>query len=413
MISALFVSHSAELNGAELWLLETLRRLDRKTFSPTLVAPRPGPLVEEAEKAGLPVEIVPMKWWVTEKGRVWRQPAAWALNVRAVQRIAAIARERKADVVLSNSAAAFGGALAARRAGLPHVWSIHEILAGERTFLHYLFGSRRLIQFICDHSARVIVNSEATRAAFPDSDKIILVYNGLVIRPGDPDVRDIILAEFGLEKGERAIGVIGKFYPGKSQKEVLQAFVLIAGRYPDLKLVFLGASADARYEQEVRRIARLSHLARRVYFGGYRSDLPEVLQTLSVVVVASVVESFGRAALEGMAAGVPVLAVRAGGLTEIVEHGVNGFLAESREPDVLAAALAEILDHSELRADIIKNGYRTVREKYAIESQVSGVENVLRDVCGRNLFVPPLRDENDEGPLFASVRGREEEKERG
>lgn len=413
MISVLFVSHSAELNGAELWLLETLRRLDRKAFAPALVAPRPGPLLDEAEKAGVPVEIVPMKWWVTEKRRVWRQPLARAANIGAVRRIESIARERKADVVFSNSAAMFGGALAAARAGIPHVWSIHEILAGERAFLHYARGSRRLVRFIVDHSARVIVNSEATRAAFPDTDKTVLIYNGLAVRPGDPEIRGIILAEFGLEKGERAIGVIGKMYPGKGQKEVVQAFALLAERYPDLRLVFLGASADARYEQEIRRIVRLSRLDRRVHFGGYRSDLLEVLQTLSVVVVASVVESFGRAALEGMAAGVPVLAVRAGGLAEIIEHGVNGFLAESRRPDVLAEALAGILDHPERRNGIIRNGLRTVREKYSIENQIRGVEAVLRDVTGRSLYVPPLRDEKDEGPLFALVQNREGEEERG
>jgi glycosyltransferase involved in cell wall biosynthesis len=413
MISVLFVSHSAELNGAELWLLETLRRLDRKVFSPALVVPRPGPLGAEAEKANVPVEVVPMKWWVTEKRNVWRQPLAWALNRPAVRRIAAIARERKAEVVVSNSAATFGGVLAARRAGIPHVWSIHEILDGERAFLHYFHGARKLIRFILNHSARVIVNSEATRAVFPASDKIVLIYNGLVIHQGDPEIHDIILAEFGLEDGERAIGVIGKFYPGKGQKEVLQAVALLAERYPDLKLIFLGTAADSRYEQELRRITRLSGLFRRVYFGGYRSDLVEVLQTLSVVVVASVVESFGRAALEGMAAGVPVLAVRAGGLTEIVEPGTNGFLAESREPEVLATALADILDHPERRAEIVKNGYRTVREKYSIESQISGVENVLRDVCGRALFVPPLFDDGRDGPLFASARGRDGEEGQG
>jgi predicted outer membrane repeat protein len=186
MISVLCVSHSSERNGAELWLLETLRHLDRKVFAPALVVPRPGPMVSEAEAAGVPVEVVLMKWWVTEKTNVWRQPAAWAMNRRAVNRIAAIARTRGAHVVLSNSAATFGGALAAKKAGLPHVWSLHEVLGGERAFLHYLYGARALTRFILDHSARVIVNSEGTRAVFPASEKIALIYNGLSIRPGDP-----------------------------------------------------------------------------------------------------------------------------------------------------------------------------------------------------------------------------------
>ena len=413
MISILFVSHSAELNGAELWLLGTLRRLDRKMFAPTLIIPRHGPLGPAAEKENVPVEVVLMKWWVTEKERVWRQPVAWALNRRAVRRISRIARDRGVEVVFSNSAATFGGALAARRLGLPHVWSIHEILTGDHTFLHYLRGSRALTKFILDHSARVIVNSEGTRAAFPDSEKLVLVYNGLDIRPADAELRDIVRAEFGLETGARAIGVIGKLYPGKGQKEVLLAVARLANVYPDLKLIFIGATADSRYEQNLRRLVRLNRLSRRVHFAGFRSDLMEVLQTLSVVVVASVVDSFGRAALEAMAAGVPVLAIRAGGLTEIVRHGENGFLAESRDTDVLSAALTDIFDHPERWPAIVENGFRTVREKFPIERQVKGVERVLLDVSGRTLLVPPSPNAGGEGPLFASLHDGEKGGGRG
>jgi len=403
MISVLFVSHSAELNGAELWLLETLRRLDRKLFAPSLVLPRQGPLGPAAEKAGVPVTVIPMKWWVTEKSRVWRQPVAWALNRRAVRKIAALARERKAEVIFSNSSAMFGGALAARRVGLPHIWSIHEILAGEQAFLHYLRGTKALIRFILDRSNKVIVNSERTRAAFPESDKLVLIYNGLTIREGDPELRHIIRAEFALEDGSRAIGIIGKLYPGKGQMEVLKAFVLIAARYPDLKLVFMGSSTNAKYEAELRRYIRHNRVFKRVFFAGFRSDLTEVLQTLSVVVVASVVDSFGRAALEAMAAGVPVLAIKAGGLPEIVQHGENGYLADSRAPEVLAAALSEILDHPELWPAITKNGFRTVREKFSGERQVKDIERVILDVCGRTLLVPPPLTSAAEGPLFASA----------
>ena len=407
MISVLCVSHSSERNGAELWLLETLRHLDRKAFAPALVVPRPGPMVSEAEAAGVPVEVVPMKWWVTEKSKVWRQPAAWAMNRKAVNRIAAIARTRGAHVVLSNSAATFGGALAAKKAGLPHVWSLHEVLGGERAFLHYLYGARALTRFILDHSARVIVNSEGTRSVFPASEKIALIYNGLSMRSGDPALRAAARSEFGLVEGEPAVGVIGKLYPGKGQREVLQAVARLASRYPRLKLLILGEAAVAGYERELRAIVRREKLNGRVFFTGFRPDLSEILQTLSAVVVASVVDSFGRAALEAMAAGVPVLAVRAGGLTEIVQPGWNGFLAESRDPAVLAEALADLLDHPEHRPAIIENGFRTIREKFSIERQVKDVERVLREAAGGTLLVPPPFGAGRDGAYFAADRGRE------
>jgi len=409
MTSILFVSHSSELNGAEQWLLETLRRLDRRMFQPSLIVPRPGPLVSAAEEARLPVDIVPMKWWLTEPGRVWRQPAAWLMSRKAVGRIAEIARARSAGVILSNSAATFGGALAAKKAGLPHVWSIHEVLGGGRPFLHYLFGAPALVRFILDHSVRVIVNSEQTRSSFPVSEKISLIYNGLTIRPGDPARRDAVRKEFGLSAETPAVGVIGKFYPGKGQKEVLQAVARLAGRYPGLNLLLIGVAADIRYERELRAIVHREGLAGRVYFTGYRSDLLELLQTLSAVVVASVVDSFGRAALEGMAAGVPVLAARAGGLSEIIQSGWNGFLVDSRDPEILAAALMDLFDHPERRPKIIENGFRTIREKFSIERQVRDVERVLVEAGGGTLIVPPPFGPGQDGVLFAENRKRNPE----
>jgi len=324
-----------------------------------------------------------------------------------VVRIATIARARGAQVILSNSAATFGGALAAKKTGLPHVWSIHEILGGERAFLHYLYGARALLRFILDHSVRVIVNSEGTRAVFPASEKIALIYNGLSIRPGDSARRAAVRSEFGLVEGEPAVGVIGKLYPGKGQREVLQAVGRLSSRYPGLKLLILGETAVARYERELRSIVRRENLEGRVFFTGFRPDLLEILQSLSAVVVASLVDSFGRAALEAMTAGVPVLAVRAGGSIEVVQPDWNGYLAESREPAVLAAALADLLDHPERRAEIIKNGFRTIREKFSIERQVRDVERVLGEAAGETLFVPPPFGAGRDGAYFATDRGRE------
>jgi glycosyltransferase involved in cell wall biosynthesis len=103
---------------------------------------------------------------------------------------------------------------------------------------------------------------------------------------------------------------------------------------------------------------------------------------LNVVVVASVVESFGRAALEGMAAGVPVLAVRAGGLAEIIRPGENGFLLDSREPEEIARGIEAILQDPTRAAAAVEGGYRTIREEYSLERQRREMDRVLAGVLG-------------------------------
>jgi glycosyltransferase involved in cell wall biosynthesis len=382
MKNILFVSHSAELNGAELWLLETLRGLDRGKYLPMLVVPRPGPLAEAARALGVATRVVSMKWSITEKSRLWRQPFAALWNVASVARIGRIIRGERIDLVFTNSAAVASGARAARRAGVPHVWAIHEVLGGDAPFLRSLRGPRALTAFIAAASAMVIVNSKLTGSAFRDGAKVVLVPNGLDIKPGVPGRREALRSELGLEAGDFAAGIVGKIYEGKGQREAVRATAHLAPRHPGFKLLVIGDVRDEAYARSLREFVAANGLERHVLFLGYRPDLGDVLKLLNAVVVASVVESFGRAALEGTPAGVPVLAVRAGGLTEIVRPGDNGFLMDSRAPEDIARGLEYIIGNPEAAAAAVEGGYRTIREEYSLEKQIRGVERVLADVLG-------------------------------
>jgi len=404
MKTVLFVSHSAELNGAELWLLETLRRLDRRAFRPILAVPRPGPLAAAAEGAGVRTFVVPAKWWLSESGRVWRQPGAWLLNRSCVRRLVALAREERADLVFSNSAAAFGGALAAARTGVPHVWSVHEILRGEGTQLRYLLGSVRLGRLILRRSVRVIANSEATRAALPPSDKVVVVYNGIEIGPRDSGREESLRRRFALAEGEPAVAVVGKIYPGKRQREAVEAFAALAGKHPRLRLFLVGLVRDEDYAEGIRRFVQARGLEDRVVFPGYLEDLTHFLRLMTVVVVASTVESFGRAALEGLAAGTAVLAVRSGGLAEVIEDGANGVLIPSPAPGAIAAGMDALLGDAARRRTLVENGYRTIRGKFSLRRQVADVERILNEILGGPLLVPPPY--GGDGPFFARKGGQ-------
>lgn len=379
MKNILFISHSAELNGAELWLLETLKRLDRRSYAPFLIVPRPGPLLDAVADLGLETFVVSMKWWITERSRIWRQPFAWIWNLKSVKKIAAIIRERSIDLVFTNSAAMNTGAKAARRMGIPHVWAIHEVLRGPSPFLRYLFGGRALTRYIVKSSVRVIVNSEITRAAFAGAENVILIHNGVDIQAGDEGRQSSIRRDLGIAADDLVAGIVGKIYEGKGQREAILAVAALSGKYPNLKLLVVGEVRKEGYYDGLRKIVRENGLEGRVLFVGYHPDLVDILKVMNVLIVASVVESFGRAALDGMAAGVPVLAVRAGGLPEIIQHGRNGFLIDSREPKEIALALEHLfLNPVEVRL-AVEGGWKTVREKFSIARQIEGIERVLAE----------------------------------
>lgn len=385
MNRVLFVSHSPELNGAELWLLETLRGLDRAKFEPLLVLPGSGRFEDAAKASGIETVQVPLFWWITEKPRRWRQPAAWVLTRRSAGRLARIIVERKPSLVFSNSAAVAAGAVAARKAGLPHVWAVHEMLAGPLAHLFHLRGERKLISAILDKSCRVIVNSKFCAGAFPPSNKIVIIPNGSRLKPQDAAKAAAIRAGLGASSSDPVLGVIGKLYEGKGQLEAVLAAGLLSAEFPGLRLAVIGEPRDSGYAASVRAAADRSGLRDRVVFEGWRADLDDWLAAMDVLLIPSIVESFGRAALDGMAAATPVVAAAVGGLVEIIEDGENGLLVPDRTPASLAAATARILRDRGLAEKLVAGGKRSIGTRFGLEAQVRSVERVIQSCLGARL----------------------------
>ncbi len=379
MTNVLFVSHSSELNGAERMLLDTVRGLDRRKFSPLLVVPRPGPLAEAAAAAGIECLLLPMKWTLTEGRKVWKQLFSWAWNIRIVRAAARLIRRRGIGLVVTNTAAIWTGALAARRASVPHVWFVHEILDGERPLLRCLWGRKAFVRRMTRLSDRIVANSEASARAFAGSGKAVVIGNGIATRNGPVPDTSALRISLGIEPGAPAIGIVGKIYPGKGQMEAVLATDILRRARPDLRLLVIGAVGDARYDERIYETVGRLGLERNVLSLGYRDDFDVITGLLDVLVVASSVDSLGRVALEAMAAGTPVVAVAAGGLPEVVRDGETGLLVESPEPALLAAAIARLLDDPALARRLGEGGRRFVAADYSLEGQLRKIERVLEE----------------------------------
>jgi len=383
MIRVLFVSHTAELKGAERFLLDILRAIDRSRFAPRLVVPRSGPLEESAAAANVPVSVVPFKWWLTEPSRVWKQPLASLWNRAAVSTVAKLIETHSVDLVFSNSAAVAVGAVAARRARVPHVWFIHEVLDGPRPMLRSILGNKRLVRLICRRSKRVAANSLASARAFAGCAEVDVVYNGLAEGAGRVEPRAELRRELGLDGEARAIGVVGTIFPGKGQREAVVALASLAARFPRHKLLLIGEAADAGYVRDIERTIARHGLGGRVVLTGFRADLDQVLALLDLLLVPSTVDSFGRVAVEAMAAEVPVVAVARGGLPEVVKDGETGFLVAGPEPEKLAAGMAAVLDDPVKAREVAGRARRDVLRRFSLPTEVHKLERILEGCLER------------------------------
>jgi len=376
-LRVLFVSHTAELNGAEQMLLLTLKALDRKKFEPLLVVPRPGLLAEEASRAGVRTAVIPGKWWLTSRSRVWTQPLAWLWNIPSVCRMKRLIRREGIGLVFTNSAGNFSGALAARLAGVPHIWSVHEILRGRERLLAFALGGRALVRLICGLSDAVIVNSKATAEAFGRGAGVVVMPNGLDLSRASGRRDEMLRARLGLEKKHVVLGVVGKVTPNKGQQAAILALAELRDQRPGLRLLVVGAVGDGEYFERLRDIVRRRGLEGRVVFTGFVPDVFAHLRLMDLLLVVSRTESFGRTAIEAMAAGIPVLAVSVGGLPEVIAHGRNGFLVDSSEPDELSRAIDSLLGRPALLERFVREGRRAVEKTYVMPRIIGRIESLL------------------------------------
>ena len=141
---------------------------------------------------------------------------------------------------------------------------------------------------------------------------------------------------------------VGGFTRRKNVESLLQAWSMIAGRFPDHSLILVGprTAADALLERNpAPRVISLGHL--------YHGMLAQLIKTSAALVYPSIYEGFGLPPLEGMALGVPVLAVRAGAVPEVV--GEAGLLVEGT-PEALGKGIMELLSSATLATELATRG---------------------------------------------------------
>ena len=230
-----------------------------------------------------------------------------------------------------------------------------------------------------------VVNSKSTRdtllgsAPWIDERDVTVIYNGI---DPEPFIR-ASPADLGIPPGSIIFGFIGRLEIRKGLIDLMNAWRSVAEAVPNGWLVITGTGAD---EQQARRALGD---APRVRWLGYRSDIPQILRSLDVLVVPSHWEGFGFVAAEGMASGVPVVAANASSLAEIIEDGVSGRLVAPRDPDALARALIAIAGDTELRDRLAKGGRSRVASAFGPGQMVDGYEKVLKDTISARMTQNP------------------------
>ena len=187
-------------------------------------------------------------------------------------------------------------------------------------------------------------------------------------------------ARDGQMAGRTAVLIhVSNFRPLKHVGDVVAIFAEVRRRLP-AKPMALWLVGDGPERERVREQVRDLDLTADVEFLGERGDLPALLQQADLFLLPSESESFGLAALEAMACGVPVIASRVGGVPEVIADGETGLLAEVGDVAGMAAHAARLLVDDELRAKFARAARARATTLFPLEPTVARYEAVYRRV---------------------------------
>jgi glycosyltransferase involved in cell wall biosynthesis len=211
-----------------------------------------------------------------------------------------------------------------------------------------------------------------------------------------PEAVAALRERYGLTVDTPVVGAITRFYPEKATEVLVEAFAEVARRVPAARLLLVG---DGPQRPVLEARARELGLADRIRFAGFQHDPELHVRLFRVTAVPSREEGLGMTAIESLAAGVPVVATRVGGLPEVVTHGRSGLLVPPDDPAALAGALVRVLAEPGLREQLAL-GARAESRRFTIDRFVDRMEALYRSVSRdgrrgrpRRLLHPPLVQE--------------------
>ncbi len=185
--------------------------------------------------------------------------------------------------------------------------------------------------------------------------------------------------EFALSPEDRVVGVVAQLIPRKGHRYLLDAAPAILKGCPETRFLFLGRGP---LRERLEAMCRERGLLSKVIFAGFRNDLHRILPCLDLLVHPATMEGLGVSLLQASVARLPIVAGRAGGIPEIVEEGINGFLIPPGNTALLATRVVQILQDQGLSMRLGERGRQMVEQKFSVSAMVEAYHEIYKMILG-------------------------------
>ena len=181
---------------------------------------------------------------------------------------------------------------------------------------------------------------------------------------------------FGCPPDSLVVGSVGWLTDVKGHEYLIEAVAKLKQDFPSLHLVIIG-SGDR--QEALLKLAELVGLRDAVHLLGHRDDIEACLAGMDLFVLPSLNEGMGRALIEAMVAGLPVIASRVGGIPSVISHERTGLLVPPGDAGALAEALRRLLDRPEWATQLGVAASRSVDSRYGSVSMVHAIESIFAE----------------------------------
>lgn len=372
--------------GAERLMIPILSNIDKQRFNTRVCVLQ--------EKDGNPVANELRDMGVTVDTLLVRR----LRDLTAIPRIMKYLHEVKANLLHAQlEFATILGGIASQRLNIPATVTLHTIPENEKGLkanIHLTLENFILRNFIdCVISVSEETQRFYLRAAKLSKKKSCVIYNGIDVHKYSAvfPKRSQVLSQFDIPSHAVVLTTVAVLRQPKGIQYMIRAMPALISVNPQIYYLIVGGG---EYFEALRHEVKKLGVEKNVKFAGARKDIPSILSVSDLFILPTLAEALPTVLAEAMAAGLPVLASRVGGVPEMIQDGVNGKLVEPANPEILEAACLEMLQDKQLLHQMGKAGKQIAQEKFDIKLQTQRLQNLYiqlisqktSDEIGKSIF---------------------------
>jgi glycosyltransferase involved in cell wall biosynthesis len=367
-VRAAFVLHSAKRDGAGNAAVELLASLRQHDIEAFVVLPSAGPLEADLRPHAAAVKIIPFRWWLDRNTPWWKRFLRTGWNLLMVVPVSAAIHHWRCQLVYSNTLTVSVGALAAKLLRLPHIWHVHELWGGETGFefdLGETFSLRLVNRFsdVCIANSKTVADRLASAVG---REKLHIAYQSVTLKETAAPFETPVAK---LDPDATAFLIVASVLPLKRQEDAIRAVALLKRRGVKAEL-WLAGEETGPYARQLRQLAASQNVAAALQ------------RAADVILSCCPLEGFGRATVEAMLAGKPVVAARGGGNDELVRDGVNGLFYRAGDAAELAQRLEDLAANPAERARFGEEGRRWAAATFDSAAYGNDMAEILFGAAG-------------------------------